>query len=239
MGSGSDEVDDIRQQIDESRQNLGAAVGALAYKGDVKNRGKEALEDKKETVMEKVDELKSKVRGGDGEGAEGGGLGEKIKDTLPSGDQVSEKVDSLKAKVPDADALKAKVPDGVGDAAAKLGDKTPSKDEVKDKAHGLAATAKEHPAAIAGGAAVAGLAAGLALPETQLERDKLAPAAQDARAEVTERVQDTVAQVKSGVQDAAGSVADAVKEQGQHHGGKAGELAEQAADKAQEKVGSS
>jgi len=32
MGPGSDEVDEIRQQIDESRENLGAAVGALAYK---------------------------------------------------------------------------------------------------------------------------------------------------------------------------------------------------------------
>jgi gas vesicle protein len=223
MGSGSDEVDELRQQIDESRENLGAAVGALAYKADVKQRGKEVIDDKKEAVMEKVDELKSKVPGG-GDG-EGGGLGEKV--------------DSVKAKLPDADALKAKLPDGVSDAAAKLGDKTPSGDEVKDKAHGLAATAKEHPAAIAGGAAVAGLAAGLAIPETQLERDKLAPAAQDARAEVTQRVHDTVQQVKSGVQDAAGSVADAVKEQGQHHGGKAGELAEKAADKAHDKVGPS
>lgn len=71
MGSGSDEIDDIRQQIEESRENLGEAVGALAYKADVKNRGKEALEDKKEAIMEKVDELKSKVSG-DGEGGRHG-----------------------------------------------------------------------------------------------------------------------------------------------------------------------
>ena len=51
MGSRSDEVEDIRREIDETRENLGADVGALAYKADVKNRGKEVIEDKKEVVM--------------------------------------------------------------------------------------------------------------------------------------------------------------------------------------------
>jgi len=64
MGSGSNEVDELRRQVDESRENLGEAVGALAYKADVKNRGQEAISDKKEAVMEKVEELKSKVSGG-------------------------------------------------------------------------------------------------------------------------------------------------------------------------------
>ena len=218
MGSGSDEVDEIRKQIDESRENLGHAVGGLAYKADVKNRGKEVVADKKEAVMEKVDELKAKLPSGDDTE---GGLGDKVKAKLPSGDE-------LKAKLPDGEALKAKLPDGA-----------PSKDDVKDKAHGIAKTAGEHPVAVAGGAAVAGLAAGLALPETKIEREKLKPHAQEARAEVTGRVQDTVEQVKSGVQDAAGSVADAVKEQGQEHGGKIGEVAEKAADKTQEQVGGS
>jgi gas vesicle protein len=237
MGPGSDEVEEIRQQIDESRENLGQAVGGLAYKADVKNRGKEVLEDKKETVMEKVEDLKSKMPGG-GDDAEGG-FGDKVKSKLPSGEDVSGKVDALKEKVPDAGALKEKMPDGIGDAAGKIGDKAPSKEEVKEKAHGLAATAKEHPAAVAGGAAVAGLAAGLALPETNIEREKLKPRAQEARAEVTGRVQETVEQVKSGVQDAAGSVTDAVKEQAQQHDGKVAEVAEKAADKADEKVGPS
>jgi gas vesicle protein len=226
MGSGSDEVDELRKEIDETRENLGNAVGGLAYKADIKNRGKEVVDEKKETIMEKVDDLKAKLPGGDGDDAQGG-LGDKVKSKLPSGEDVSGKVD----------AMKSKVPDGVGDAAGKIGDKTPSKDDVKEKAHGAAETAKEHPIAIAGGAAVAGLAAGLALPETQLEREKLKPHAQQARAEATERVQETVQQVKSGVQDAAGSVTDAVKEQAQQQDGKVGEMAEKAADKAQEQVG--
>ena len=226
MGSGSDEVEQIRKEIDESRENLGEAVGALAYKGDVKNRAPELIADKKEAVMEKVDELKTKMPGGgDGEGGEGG-FGDKVKDTLPSGDAVGEKID----------ALKSKLPDGVGDAKGRVGEATPSKQDVKHKAQDVAQTAKAHPAAVAGGAAVAGLAAGLALPETDLEREKLKPHAQQARAEATDRVKQTVEQVKSGAQDAAGSVADAVKEQGQQQDGKVGEMAQKAADKTHEQV---
>lgn len=225
MGTGSDEVDELRQQIDATRENLGAAVGALAYKADVKNRGREAIEDKKEVLMEKVDELKSKVSGGDDQGA----MGEKLRSKLPD-------ADAIKAKLPAGDAIKSKVPDGIADAAGRIGDATPSKEDVKQKAQAAADTARENPLAAVAGAAAAGLAAGLALPETDLEREKVGPAAQDARQQVEAKVKDTVQQAKSTAQDAAQSVAGAVKEQGQQQGGKIGELAETAADKTQEQV---
>jgi hypothetical protein len=221
MGSRSDEVEDIRAQIDETRENLGESVGALAYKADVKNRGKEVIEDKKEVVMEKVDELKQKLPGvGDNGGGDGGpGMGEKVKDKLPD-------PSALKDKLPDGEAIKDKLPDGA-----------PSAEDVKAKAQDAAQTAKDHPIALAAGAAAVGLAAGLAVPETDMEREKLAPHAQQARQQVEGKVKDTVAQVKSGAQDAAGSVADAVKDQARQHDGKAAELAESAADKSKEKLG--
>ncbi len=225
MGSGSDEVDELRQQIDESRENLGASVGALAYKADVKNRGQEAISDKKEAVMEKVDELKSKVSG-DGNG---GGIGATMKDKLPDGE-------SIKSKLPDGEAMKAKVPGSVGDAAGRIGEAAPSKEDVKQKAQAAADTAKDNPIAVVAGAAAAGLAAGLALPETEIERQKVGPVAQDARQQVESKVKETVQQAKSSAQDAAQTAASAVKEKGQQQGGKVGEVAEKAADKTHEKV---
>jgi hypothetical protein len=208
MGPGPDEVDEIRQQIDDSREHLGEAVGALAYKADVQHRGKEALHDKKEAVMENVEELKGKLPGsGDGEG----GIAETTKSKLPSGEDVSDKVDALKSTMPD---------------------KAPSSDDVKATAQQAAANAGEHPIAMAAGAAVAGLAAGLALPATDLERHKLAPAAQDARAQAQSAARGAVQQAKA----VASSAAEAVEQVGQQQGGKLGEAAEKAADKTHDQV---
>jgi gas vesicle protein len=221
MGSGSDEVDELRRQIDESRENLGEAVGALAYKADVKNRGQEAISDKKEAVMEKIDELKSKVTGdGDGDGIAG-----TVKGKLPDGE-------AIKSKLPDVDAMKSKLPD----AAGRIGDVAPSGEDVKRKAQAAADAAGSNPIVAVVGAAAAGLAAGLALPETEIERQKIGPVAQDARQQVETKVRDAVAHAKSSAQDAAQTAAQAVKEKGQDHGGKIGELAETAADKTQEQI---
>lgn len=229
MGPGADEVDDIRRQIDESRENLGEAVGALAYKADIKNRGKEALEDKKEAVMEKVDELKSKATGD-------GGIADTVKGKLPDADAMKDKLPSGEGVSQKVDAAKAKLPDGVGDAAGRISDATPSKEDVKAKAQDAAGVMQDHPIAVAAGAAAAGLAVGLALPETELERQKLAPTAQQVREQVQSRAQEIVEQVKEGAKDAIDSTADAVRQAGQEQGGKVAEVAEKAADKTQEKL---
>jgi ElaB/YqjD/DUF883 family membrane-anchored ribosome-binding protein len=244
MGSGSDEVEQLRRQADRSREDLGQTVGALAYKADVKNRGKEALEDKKEALMEKVDEVKSKVPGvGNGSGDTYSGSadsGSSIKDRLPDGQAIKDKLpdgQAIKDKMPDREALKAKVPDSVGDAKARVAEATPSKEDVKQKAQAAADTAKDNPVALVAGAAAAGLAAGVAIPQTEIEKQKLGPKAQEARQNIETKVKGTVDQAKSSAQEAVQGVAGAVKEKGQEQGGKVGELAEKAADKTQERVG--
>jgi Protein of unknown function (DUF3618) len=213
MGPEPDEVAEIRQEIDASREQLGESVAALAYKADVKNRGKEVINDKKEALMEKVDDLKSKLPSG-AEG-DGSGVGETIKSKLPTGEAVSEKADALKEKLPDA---------------------APSTEDVRAKAQDAASAAGDHPLAVAAGATIAGLAAGLALPETDIERQKIGPAAQEVRQQAESKAREAVQNAKAAAQDAAGSVADAAKQAGQEQGGKAGELAEKAADKAQDSI---
>ena len=232
MGSGTNEVDELRAQIDESRENLGEAVGALAYKADVKNRGKEAIEDKKEAIVDKVQTLKSKLPDAD-----------TVKEKLPSADAVKEKLpsaDAVKEKLPSADAIKEKLPSG---GAVK--EKLPSGEAVGEKVGGIA---HDHPLAVAAGAAGAGLAAGLAIPETKLERDKLGPAARDAREQVQQRAQELIGQAKSTAQDAIGqakaiaqdaasSTVDAARQKGEQQDGKLGDVLEKAADKADDKLG--
>jgi hypothetical protein len=192
----------------------------------VKNRGKEAIDDKKEALMEKVETLKSKVSG---DGAGEGGVAETVKAKLPSGDDVKSRLpgrDEVSEKV---DAIKSKLPGGVTDAA-------PSAGAVKQKAQDAAGAAQGHPIAMAAGAAAAGLVAGVALPETELERDRLGPTARHVREQVQDRAQEVIEHAKQAARDAVAGAADAVSQKGEQQGGKAGEMASKAADKAREQV---
>lgn len=232
MGHGADpEIAELKADIDQSREQLGDAVAALAYKADVKNRGRELIEDKKEAIMEKVHDVKDSLPGG--EGAEGG-IAETVKSKLPSGEGAKEKLDALKDKLPDT-----------SQAREKIRDAAPSTEAVKEKASGAAGVVREHPGAVVAGATAAGFAAGMALPETEIERQKVAPAARDAREQVqataqqaVERAKDAAREAADAARQAAGSAADTVKEKGQAQGGKLGEMAEKAADKTKERVDS-
>jgi len=52
----------IREEIEETREELGDTVAALAHKTDVKARAKDKVEDVKESVRGKRDEVKDKVQ---------------------------------------------------------------------------------------------------------------------------------------------------------------------------------
>jgi len=210
MGPGQEDVERLRREADEAGEDLASTAGAVAYKADVKNRGKEVLEEKKEVLKDKVDELKSKVSGGPGEP----GVADKVKDKLPSGEE-------LKDKLPGGG-------EGSGDEASGEG----LKDKVKDAAD--AASGK--PLAVTAGAAAAGLVAGLAIPETDIEREKLAPKAKQVKADAQDRVKETVQQAKSAAKETADSTIQAVRQTGEQQDGKLGEAIEKSADKAQQKV---
>ena len=211
MGSGQEEVERLRQEADEAGENLASTVGAVAYKADVKNRGKEVLEEKKEVLKDKVDELKSKVSGGEGEP----GVADKVKDKLPSGEE-----------------LKSKLPGG-GEGSD---DPASSEGGLKDKVKDAADAASGKPLAVTAGAAAAGLVAGLALPETEVEREKLAPKAKQVREDAQARAKETVQQAKAAAKETADSTVQAVRQAGEQQDGKLGEVIEKSADKAQEKV---
>ena len=48
----------IRQQIEETRTQMGDTVDALAYKADVKERAKDSLADKKDRAVESITQTK-------------------------------------------------------------------------------------------------------------------------------------------------------------------------------------
>ncbi len=71
------EPSQIRQEIEETRAEMGDTVDALAYKTDVKTRVKESISDKRDRLIEQVQGTTDKVTG-------------KVGEATPDGQQVKE-----------------------------------------------------------------------------------------------------------------------------------------------------
>lgn len=57
------ESSQIRQEIEETRAEMGDTVDALAYKADVKGRVKESIADKRDRLVEQIQGTKARVGG--------------------------------------------------------------------------------------------------------------------------------------------------------------------------------
>jgi hypothetical protein len=141
---------------------------------------------------------------------------------------VSEKVDNVKSKVSDT-ASRAK--EAVVGTASRAGDATPSTGEVKQKTRQVAGIAKENPLGLVIGAAAIGFLAGLAVPSTRVEDEKLGPVADQIKDKVKETGQEALDRGKQVAQDVAGTAADTAKQSAKEHGQ---ELADSAKQNAQD-----
>jgi hypothetical protein len=154
-------------------------------------------------------------------------------------DAVSDKVENMKSKVSDT-ATRAKeavvgtaskAGDSVSGAASRVGDATPSGGEVKQKTRQVAGLARENPLGLAIGAVAIGFLAGLAVPSTRVEDEKLGPVADQVKDRVKETGQEALDRGRQVAQEVASTAADTAKEQTQEHGQ---DLAQSAAQNAQD-----
>ena len=152
-------------------------------------------------------------------------------------DAVSEKVENVKSKVSDT-ATRAKeavvgTASGVGDTvsgtASRVGDTTPSRGEVKQQTRRVAGMAKENPLGLAIGAAALGFLAGLAVPSTRVEDEKLGPVADQVKDKVKETGQEALDRGKQVAQEVASTAADTAKQSTQEQGQELADSAKQSA----------
>jgi ElaB/YqjD/DUF883 family membrane-anchored ribosome-binding protein len=143
-------------------------------------------------------------------------------------DAVSEKVENVKSKVSDT-ATRAK--EAVTGATDRVGDTTPSRGEVKQQTRRAAGLAKENPLGLAIGAAAIGFLAGLAVPSTRVEDEKLGPVADQVKDKVKETGQEAMDRGRQVAQEVASTAADTAKEKTQEH---RQELADSARQSAQD-----
>ena len=143
-------------------------------------------------------------------------------------DAVSDKVEIMKSKVSDT-ATRAK--EAVVGTASRASDATPSRGQVKQAGRRAAGMAKENPLGLAIGAAALGFLAGLAVPSTRVEDEKLGPVADQVKDRVKETSQEALDRGKQVAQEVASTAADTAKEQTQEQGQ---ELAESVTQNAQD-----
>jgi hypothetical protein len=152
---------------------------------------------------------------------------------------VSDKVENVKSKVTDT-ATRAKeavvgtasrAGDSVSGAASRAGDATPSGGQVKRKTRQAAGLARENPLGLAIGAAAIGFLAGLAVPSTRVEDERLGPVADQVKDKVKETGQEALDRGKQVAQEAASTATDSAKQSAQEHGQ---ELADSATQNAQD-----
>lgn len=151
------EPSQIRQEIEETRAEMGDTVDALAYKTDVKTRVKESISDKRDRLIEQVQGTKEKV-----------------------------------------------------------GEATPDGGQVKEGAQHVVGVAQENPIGLAVGGIAAGFLAGMLIPSTRIEDEKVGPLAEQVKETAAETGQEALERGREVASQVAEEAVEGAKEVGQH-----------------------
>jgi hypothetical protein len=154
---------EIREEIEQTRTEMGDTVEALGYKADVKSRARDSIADKR-------DRLKERVTGA-----------------------------------------------------------TPDTDDVKQGAQRAVGVAQGNPIGLAIGSVAVGFVAGMLIPSTRVENQKIGATADRVKDGMKETGQEALERGKQVAQEAAESARETVQERG-------GEQAEELRDSAKAKV---
>jgi len=151
------EPSQIREEIEETRAEMGDTVDALAYKTDVKTRVKESISDKRERLI-------SQVQG----------------------------------------------------TTHKVGEATPDGHQVKEGAHQAVGVAQENPLGLAIGGIAAGFLAGMMLPSTKVEDEKVGPIADQVKETAAETGHEALERGREVASQVAEQAVEGAKEVGEH-----------------------
>ncbi|MGB2712161.1 MAG: DUF3618 domain-containing protein [Conexibacter sp.] len=128
-------------------------------------------------------------------------LGHKADVKTRTKENIGRKVDTVKERL--------------GMAAGKVGDTTPDGDDVKQGARRAAGIAQENPLGLAAGAVAVGFLAGMVVPSSRMEDEKLGPMADEVKEQVKETGQEALERGKQVAQSAAETARDEAQQQRQ------------------------
>jgi Protein of unknown function (DUF3618) len=143
MGKAPDE---IRDEIEDTRGRMTETAEAIRYRADVKTRAKEAVVDKKDSLVDRAGSAVSRVAG-----------------KMPSPGDVASGASSMASTVGEA----------ANAAASQVGEVLPDSDQVKRQTRQAVSVAQENPIGLAVGSIAVGFLAGMLIPRTRMEDDRI------------------------------------------------------------------
>jgi hypothetical protein len=102
----------------------------------------------------------------------------------------------------------------MGGTASRVSDATPDSGDLKDGAKQAVGVAQENPIGLAIGGVAVGFLAGMVVPSTRVEDERVGPIADDVKDRVKETGQEALERGKQVAQDTAQSAAETAKESG-------------------------
>ena len=136
--------------------------------------------------------------------------------------------DSLQDKKESVMGVVQSAKERVVGAGQSVGDAAPDPDQVKHQAKRAASVAQENPLGLAVGAVAVGFLAGMLVPSTRVEDEKLGPVADDVKDRAKQTGQEALERGKQVAQEAA----QTAKESGQQHAQELGSTAQEHAQQA-------
>lgn len=191
----------IREEIEQTRAEMGETVGAITYKTDLKSRTRDKVSDTKDKLTGKASDVKDRVTGTVSSATDSIGGGDSSSGGSSGGGGLSATKDKISSATPDAQ-------------------------EVKHKARRAASVAQENPLGLAIGSLALGFLAGALIPRTDVENEKIGPIADQIKEEAQNVGHEAIERGKAVVEQAqeAASTAMQASEQAK---GVAGEAAGQ------------
>ena len=166
-------------------------------------------------------------------GEDPGAIREEIEQTR---ERMGDTVDALAYKTDVKSRAKESVSDKVDTLKSKVTGATPEARDVKHGARRTVGVAQENPLGLAVGAIAVGFVAGMLIPSTRVEDEKIGPVADQVKEKAAETGQQAVERGKQVAQDVASQASETAKESGHEQAQQAASDVQQAAQETREQV---